>query len=93
MDRLKIQLVKRVDKNGDEYFVTTTHVPVLLDLSKSVIHGFDRWDENDELAGIDLIIRHYDPNHKSRNIEDPPNHDGPRRRRRPVGGEKEEGTE
>lgn len=60
MDKLVIRLVGRKDRQGRDYYFTTTRVPVSLNLEDAVLHFFP--DENpadpSEFGG-NLVLRPY----------------------------------
>jgi len=61
MDKLKIRMIGKLDSDKNEYFFTTCRVPILVDLSNSVIHFFPDTDASDDSKfGGELVIRHYD---------------------------------
>lgn len=60
MDKLPIKMVGKKDRNGNDYYTTTTNVPVMIDLSNTVIHFFPFEREDDDAFGGDLVFRHYD---------------------------------
>ena len=78
MDKVKVSLIGREDAKGDEYYFTTTRAPVLVDLSQSVVHVFP-WEEEGKF-GADLVIRKYDPEHRSHSSSDDDQDDSPPRR-------------
>jgi hypothetical protein len=63
MDKLSIRLIGKKDVNGNDYYTSTTHAPVLVDFSKSVIHVFP-YQEDDDKFGAELTFRHYDQRDK-----------------------------
>lgn len=65
MKALRIRMTGRQDKNEDDYYFTTTNVPVAVDLSNAVIHFYPDEGENGEFGG-ELVIRHYDPKKKDK---------------------------
>lgn len=60
MISLKIRLIEKKDRNGDDYYFTTTHVPCSIDLSNAVIHFYPDEESEDKFGG-EMVIRHYDP--------------------------------
>ena len=56
MDKLRVRMVGKRDTNGKLFFMTTCEVPILVDLSDSVLHLFV--DKN--MKGGELVIRHRD---------------------------------
>jgi hypothetical protein len=60
MKSLRLRLLGKTDRNGDDYYFTTTHVPVHIDLSNTVIHVYPD-EESEEKFGAEMVIRHYDP--------------------------------
>lgn len=64
MDRLRIQMVGRVDGQGKPYYVSTCNAPIHIDLRETVIHFFpDENPENPDEFWGDLVIRNYDGKH------------------------------
>lgn len=70
MNKLEIKMIGKLDSKQNEYYFSTTHVPVLLDLSNSVIHFFFDEDEpgSEKFSGR-LVIRHYDGKREVRKDE------------------------
>jgi hypothetical protein len=62
MRSLRIRFVGRQDRNGDDYYFTTTAVPALIDLSNSVLHFYPDEEENGKDFGGELVVRPYEPN-------------------------------
>lgn len=64
MDRFDLKLKGRVDQKGNEYYYTTTRLPVTVDLSDTVLLVFP-WEAEDEKGerrfGADLVIKQHDP--------------------------------
>jgi hypothetical protein len=52
--QLEIKLVEKEDKNGDEYYIGSTDMPVLVDLSKVTLVVFHPTDDDDRAT---LILR------------------------------------
>jgi hypothetical protein len=59
-------MIGKQDRNGDDYYFTTTNVPSLIDLSNSVIHFYP--DEDDNGFGGELVIRHYDQKNQNNTL-------------------------
>lgn len=90
MRAIKIRMIGKQDINGEDYYFTTTHVPALIDLSKTVIHFYPDEEEDGTGFGGELVIRHYDPRAKSNAISKVNRR---RRRRQNLVDDKEEVTE
>lgn len=60
MKSLRLRLLGKTDRNGDDYYFTTTHVPVMIDLSNTVIHIYPD-EESEDKFGAEMVVRHYDP--------------------------------
>lgn len=63
-DKVKITLLGSVDRFGDEYYFSTTHVPMNVDLNGTVIHVFPWEDEENGTFGLDIVFRKFDPDRK-----------------------------
>lgn len=59
MKAFRIRLIGKRDKFDEDYYFTTTQVPVSVDLSNTVIHFYPDEAENGEEFGGELVIRHY----------------------------------
>lgn len=73
MDKLKLDLKCKKDRNGDEYYFTTTRVPILIDLSRTVIFVYpmvEKDKEGQETYSATMVIKSHDPE-KRRPGEDP----------------------
>jgi hypothetical protein len=75
MDKLRIRMIGREDRHGNEYYMTTTEVPCLVDLSKTVMHLFTDESEDGKEFWAELVIRKHDPRHSARDAP-------PKRRKR-----------
>ena len=85
-DRLKICFKGRKDTNGEEYYYTTIHVPLHLDLNGAVIHCFPWEDKEMGEIGLDLVFRKFDPEHRQRRLQQHESSGIKRRRLRPNDG-------
>lgn len=52
-------MIGKKDRLEDDYYFTTTQVPVMVDLSNTVIHFYPDEAEDGEEFGGELVIRHY----------------------------------
>lgn len=71
MDKIRIPFIGKKDTKGFDYYYTTTRVPVMLDLSNSVIHLFPYEKDGGEF-GLDLVLRRYDPDKRRADVVDTP---------------------
>lgn len=60
MRSLRLRLIGRVDRNGHDYYYTTTHAPVSINLSNSVMLFYPDESEDGTEFGGELVIKHYD---------------------------------
>jgi hypothetical protein len=61
LEKLKIEMSAKTDRYNNVYYYTTCNVPVMIDLSKTVIHvypGVDPKNPNRQIA--ELVVREYD---------------------------------
>lgn len=70
LDKFRLPMIGRKDSTPPpdgpcDYYFTTTNLPALLDLRNTVFHVFP-WENDDGSFGADLVIRQYDPNHRSK---------------------------
>lgn len=57
-NEIRIRFTGRNDKNGEDFYVAHTRIPMLIDLSEAALLFFP--DEHDKGFGGDLIIRRQD---------------------------------
>jgi hypothetical protein len=60
MNQFEIEMEGRKDKNGDDYYVAVTKIPVQLDLSNAVVLIFP-WEKEDQTFGARMLIKKFQP--------------------------------
>ena len=57
MSQIEVRLVTKEDKNGDEFYIGSTDMPALVDLSKVTFVVFHPSDEGDDRATLIVKTR------------------------------------
>jgi len=64
MEKLSCVFNRKIDKNGNAYYVSFSNAPCMIDMSNVVMHLF-RVDDSDD--SLELIFSAYDKNRQKRN--------------------------